>query len=61
MLAAWLADEYLLGREDAGWKKIEAARARGELGPIPGLDIWPQGAKYVKALRAFLVKTGYAS
>ncbi len=61
VLAAWLADQYLLGREDAGWKKIEAARARGELGPLPGIDIWPQGTKYVKALRAFLVKTGYAS
>lgn len=61
VLAAWQADQYLLGREASGWKKIQAARARGELGPLPGIDIWPQGAKYVTALRAFLVKTGYAA
>jgi len=59
-LAAWLADEYRLGRAEQGWKQIEAAYRRGELS-APRVDpIWPAGRKYVHALRAFLVKTGYA-
>ena len=60
VLAAWLADQYLLRKEDAGWAKIDAAYRRGELGPREDLIGWPQGRGYVKALRAFLVRTGYA-
>ena len=57
VLAAWLADEYLLGREQAGWKALEAANRRGELiGTYPG---WPAGSAYLRALRSFLVRTGY--
>ena len=60
VLAAWLADQYLLDRADAGWAKLDAALQRGELGPKSRLAGWPQGRSYLKALRAFLVKTGYA-
>lgn len=59
VLAAWLADQYLLGREEDGWAKIDTAYRRGELGPREDL-FGRQGRSYVKALRAFLVKAGYA-
>jgi subtilisin-like proprotein convertase family protein len=60
LLAGWLADEYRLGRQDEGWRQIEAAYRRGELS-APRVDpIWPAGRKYLTALRAFLVKNGYA-
>lgn len=60
LLAGWLADEYRLGRGAQGWSLIEAAYRRGELS-APRVDpIWPAGRKYHTALRAFLVKTGYA-
>ena len=60
LLAAWLADEYRLGRADDGWKQIEVAYRRGELS-APRVDaVWPAGRKYLSALRRFLVKTGYA-
>ncbi len=60
MLAAWLADLYLLGRAEEGWTEIERARKAGELGPRQDLSGWPQGGAYVKELRAYLVKLGYA-
>jgi hypothetical protein len=57
ILAAWLADEYLLGRAQQGWGALDAANKRGEL---VGIDhVWPSGSRYLRALRAFLVKTGY--
>jgi hypothetical protein len=59
VLAAWMADEALLGREDAGWKTLEKIRRRGELGPRPDLAGWPQGRSYLKTLKAFLRKLGY--
>ena len=60
VLAAWLADEYRLGRAAEGWAQIDAAYRRGELSS-PRVDLlWPAGRKYLRALRAFLVKTGYA-
>jgi subtilisin-like proprotein convertase family protein len=60
LLAGWLADEYRLGRQDEAWRQIEAAYRRGELS-APRVDpIWPAGRKYLSALRAFLIRTGYA-
>jgi hypothetical protein len=58
VLAAWQADQYLLGREDTGWQELERALARGDLNGPNGF--WPTGRGYLRALRAFLVKTGYA-
>jgi hypothetical protein len=58
VLAAWMADQYLLGRQEAGWRALEAANRRGELDAAD--EFWPTGAGYLKALWRFLVKTGYA-
>ena len=58
VLAAWQADQYLLGREDAGWLELERALKRGDIDGPNGF--WPTGRRYLKALRAFLVKTDYA-
>ena len=58
VLAAWQADQYLLGREDAGWLELERALKRGDLQGPNGF--WPTGRRYLEALRSFLVKTGYA-
>lgn len=60
VLAAWVADQYLLGRGDQAWATLERLRARGAFGPRPDLAGWPQGKAYLRALRAFLVKLGYA-
>jgi subtilisin-like proprotein convertase family protein len=57
ILAAWLADQYLLGRAPAGWRVLERAERRGELGRKP--DTWPVGKAYLRKLRAFLRRTGY--
>jgi hypothetical protein len=58
VLAAWMADQYLLGREQAGWKALAAANRRGEFGAADAT--WPRGDRYLRALRTFLIKTGYA-
>lgn len=60
VLAAWLATQYLLDREEEGWVRLESIRKRGELGPRPDLAGWPQGRAYLRELRRFLVKLGYA-
>jgi subtilisin-like proprotein convertase family protein len=59
VLAAWLADEYLLGRGDAGWAKLEQAFRRGELGHTKKLYGWPAGRAYLAFLRSFLRRNGY--
>jgi hypothetical protein len=59
VLAAWLAEQYVLGREDAGWARLEAIRKRGELGPRPDFAGWPQGRSYFKLLRSTLRRLGY--
>ena len=58
VLAAWQADQYLLGREDAGWLELERALKRDDLQGPNGF--WPTGRRYLQVLRAFLLKTGYA-
>lgn len=60
ILAAYLADEYLLGRQKRGWERMEAARRRGDLGRGPSKDGYPAGAAYLARLRSFLRTTGYA-
>jgi subtilisin-like proprotein convertase family protein len=61
ILAAYLADLYLLGREDEGWRRLEEAFRRGDLGRGPSKDGWPAGQAYLHKLRAFLRETGYAA
>jgi subtilisin-like proprotein convertase family protein len=59
VLAAWLADQLLLGRSAAGWRALDAAYRRGDLGRGPRLYGYPAGTRYLAALRAFLRRTGY--
>jgi len=55
ILAAWLADKYLLGEATDGWRRLQEATRRGDLRG------WPTSAEsYLKDLRAFLVRTGYS-
>ena len=46
VLAAWQADQYLLGREDAGWLELERALKRGDLQGPNGF--WPTGRRYLR-------------
>jgi hypothetical protein len=56
VLAAYVADEALLGRPQTGFALVERARKRGELaGPGP----WASGRAYAPALRRFLKRHGY--
>jgi hypothetical protein len=57
VLAAYVADEALLGRPERGWAAIDRALARGELSPR-GTG-YPVGRAYVGKLRVFLHKAGY--
>jgi hypothetical protein len=59
VLAAYVADEYLLGRPSVGWRLVRSALRRGELRATAG-DPYPGGRRYVAALRRFLRRTGYA-
>ena len=59
VLAAWLADQYLLGRAGAGWRTLEAAYRRGELRYGAKVDGYPAGRAYLRNLRAFLRAKGY--
>jgi subtilisin-like proprotein convertase family protein len=61
VLAAWLADELLLGRGGDGWRALEEAYRRGDLGRGPTLYGYPAGRRYLAALRSFLRRTGYES
>jgi hypothetical protein len=56
VLAAWVAEEYLLGRGGRGWAALRAAQRRGELdhgGPGTSSTV------FLRQLRSFLVRTGY--
>lgn len=56
LLAPWVADECLLGNSSGAWATLESLQRLGRLGGTPG---WPRGSAYLKALRSFLVNTGY--
>ena len=59
ILAAYVADEALLGHPERGWNTIDRALRRGELSPR-GTG-YPIGKAYVSNLRAFLRKAGYTT
>jgi hypothetical protein len=59
VLAAYVADQYLLGRPMVGWRLVNAALRRGELGRGRTKLGYPAGSRYVVALRRFLRRTGY--
>jgi subtilisin-like proprotein convertase family protein len=60
VFAAYMADKYLLGQQAEGWRQLDAAAARGELGRAPSADGYPAGRAFLTRLRAFLRQTGYA-
>jgi hypothetical protein len=56
VLAAWVADEVVLGQKDSAWAVVDELEAQGKLVGPAG---WPSGAAYVMALKTFLTKQGY--
>jgi hypothetical protein len=60
ILAAYMADAYRLGRADEGWARLENALRRGDLHLYGGDDLWPADAAYLRKLRVFLQRSGYA-
>jgi hypothetical protein len=59
VLAAYTADLYRLGRSADAWRLVRAAIRRGEL-PARGDGMGPSARGYERALRRFLIRTGYA-
>ena len=59
VVAAWMADQILLGRTEQGWRALETARKRGELGPDKVEFGEAFGRRYIAKLRTFLRRTGY--
>jgi hypothetical protein len=57
ILAAWAADEYLLGRSAQAWTTL---RKLNRTGVLKGDGPWPHGSAYLRKLRTFLQKNGYA-
>jgi hypothetical protein len=60
-LAAYQADNYLLGRRQAarGWKQLRAMARKGQIRPVSGVG--PSGKRYLKSLLRFLRRLGYTS
>jgi hypothetical protein len=60
ILAAYLADKYLLGTQADGWRRLRQANARGELHPPGGcFSVTPCDATYLRKLNRFLARIGY--
>jgi hypothetical protein len=60
LVAAYVADEYLLGRAKAARAYLQRALRRGDLRAIPKGDwTWAAGRGYAPALLHFLHKAGY--
>jgi hypothetical protein len=58
LLAAWAADQCLLGRSATVWPALTTALRRGDLGGIRTRD-WPTGRAYIAKLRQSLRAFGY--
>ena len=58
VLAAWAADEYLLGRKREADRALAKALARGDL--ADSLQGPSSGAEFVRTLKRFLARNGYA-
>jgi hypothetical protein len=58
ILPVYLADECLVGRGVAGWARVRKAVARPDW-PKLAEPRWRNRARYLAAVRRFLVKTGY--
>lgn len=60
VLPAYLADQYLLGHGKAGWARVRKAVNRRDW-PLRVDARWKNRARYLGAVRRFLVRTGYIS
>lgn len=60
-LAAWAADEDLLGNDEQVWQTLDDLAASGQLERPKGefSTSWPDGESYVAALKQFLTDRGY--
>jgi hypothetical protein len=58
VLAAWVADECVLGQGTGAWTTVGQLQAQGKLSGPAG---WPTGAAYVPALKSFLAQHGYCT
>jgi hypothetical protein len=58
-LAAYVADLYLLDREQTAKRKLRAALRRGLLGRQNRFDVGPFGREYIRDLKRHLRKWGY--
>jgi hypothetical protein len=59
-LTPLVADLCLLDRCGAGYRIVRAALRRGELDRRTPFDVSPLGREYLRALKRFLARTGYA-
>jgi hypothetical protein len=60
ILAAFQADEYLAKRSNAGWRVLRRAARRGQLKSPYGDNTGPSGQHYLRVLRRYLGRWGYA-
>jgi hypothetical protein len=60
VVAAYVADQYLLGKKAKGLSFLKLANRRGDLNGFGHGDTWPRNGRYVRALKRFLAKNGYA-
>lgn len=59
-LATWAADQYNLGNKKLVWRVVNRELRRGRLGKPMGRAADPGGRQYVRALRRWLNRNGYA-
>lgn len=58
LLPAYLADQYLVGKGTAGWARVRKAVGRRDWSSMVD-PRWKNRARYLAAVRRFLVRTGY--
>ncbi len=59
VVAAYTADQYLLGKRSTGLRLVQVALKRGDLNGLGRGDVWPRNARYVRVLKKFLRRNGY--
>jgi hypothetical protein len=59
VVAAYVADEYLLGKKARGLTLANLANRRGDLNGLGRGDTWPRNGKFIRTLKRFLQKNGY--
>lgn len=58
LVAAWTADQYLLGNQARAAGTLQNLLGAGEL-TVDDDGIWPSGRRYVRELKSFLRRLGY--